>query len=237
MAKNNRPVPEKEVTPAPVVDTDVLANHYQKTFEVTIENLRERNKLFVFLVLTAGIGLMLLLRVPTADALIVAAIAKFLGITDETAKATLQTSFPFHILLSGFLVVMFYFMQRLYSTNLSVMRNFMYSGALEREIRGHMHLPTDSISFTREGGFYWSKRRIMQKASKWYYIIVLFIILVPFIAFKLQADLKPENLVWPTWIILLVDGIVSLMTMLYWMEYAYSAVKLDKPKMSAEKTG
>lgn len=236
MAKPSRPVSEPEVTPAPV-DADVFADHYQKTFEVTIENLKERNKLFVFLVLTAGIGLMLLLRVPTADALIVAAIAKFLGITDETAKATLQTSFPFHILLSGFLVVMFYFMQRLYSTNLSVMRNFMYLGALEKEIRGHMHLPTDSISFTREGGFYWGKRRMMQKASKWLYIIVLFIILVPFIAFKIQADLNPENLAWPTWIILVVDAIVSLMTISYWWEYAYSSINLDKPKISGGKAG
>ncbi|RJP52556.1 MAG: hypothetical protein C4583_06500 [Anaerolineaceae bacterium] len=236
MAKPSKPVSEPEVTPAPV-NVDILAGHYQKTFEVTNENLKERNKIFVLLVLTAGIGLMLLLRVPTADALIVAAIAKFLGITDETAKATLQTSFPFHILLSGFLVVMFYFIQRLYSTNLSVMRNFMYLGALEKEIRGHMHLPTDSIAFTREGGFYWGKRRMMQKASKWLYIIVLFIILIPFIAFKIQADFNPENLAWPTWIILTVDVIVSLMTISYWWEYSYSSINLDKPKMSAEKTG
>jgi hypothetical protein len=234
MAKPSKPVSEPEVTPAPV-DADVLADHYQKTFEVTSENLKERNKLFVFLVLTAGIGLMLLLRVPTADALIVAAIAKFLGITDETAKATLQASFPFHILLSGFLVVMFYFMQRLYSTNLSVMRNYQYLGAMEAEIRNHMHLPVNSISFTREGSFYWGKRRMMQKASKWLYIIVLFIVLVPFIAFKIQADLNPENLAWPTWIILLVDVIVSLMTILYWLEYSYSSIRLDKEKMPEEK--
>jgi uncharacterized membrane protein len=227
----------KTESAAAPVDADVLADHYQKTFEVTIETLKERNKLFVFLVLTAGIGLMLLLHVPTADALIVAAIAKFLGITDETAKATLQASFPFHILLSGFLVVMFYLIQRLYSTNLSVMRNFIYLGALEKEIRGHMRLPANSVSFTREGSFYWGKRRRMQKASKWLYIIVLFIILVPFIAFKIQADLNPENLVWPTWIILLVDVIVSLMTISYWWEYAYSSINLDKPKMSEEKTG
>lgn len=217
-------------SPALVVDADVLANHYQKTFEVAYEYWKERNKLFVLLVLTAGVGLMLILRVPTADKLIVDAIAKFLDIADEARKTELYTAFPFDILLSGVMVVIFYLMQRLYSTNLSVMRTYMYLGAIEKEIRANLHLPANSISFTREGDFYWGKRTPIQLMSKYYYAVVLFIILIPFIVFKLIADFQQLN-----FIVILVDIVMSVMVMLYWWEYARSSFELDKPKMEKPK--
>ena len=212
-----------ETRPALPVNVEVLANHYQKTVEVAFEVWKERNKLFVYLVITASLGLMLLLRVPTADDLIVDAIAKFLDITDPLRKADLQTGFPFDILLSGILIAMFYLMQRLYSTNLSVMRHYLYLGLLEKEIRPNLGLPGGSVSFTREGSFYWDNRRNMQSISKFYYVAVLFIILVPFMGIKLFNDFNP-----PSWIAL-VDGIVSALTISYWWEYARSSFKLDRP--------
>ena len=228
-APKQKPIAEKETQPAPVVNAEVLANHYQKTYEVAYEHWKERNKLFVTLVLTAGIGLLLLLRVPEANSLLVDAITKFLGVTDAERIKNLYANFPFNVLLSGILVVIFYLMQRLYSTNLSVMRNYMYLGAIEKEIRGHLRLPTDSVSFTREGNFYWGKRSPMQSMSKYYYVAVLFIILIPFIAFKLIADFQEPNV-----IVLPVDVAVSLMAVLYWWEYARSSFQLDKPKLSQE---
>jgi len=219
--------PETTPPPAPAPDaSEALTNHYQKTFEVAYENWKERNKLFVYLVLVAGLGLMLLLRVPTADDLLVDAIAKFLNITDPLRKAELQNGFPFDILLSAILVTMFYFMQRLYSTNLSVMRTYMYLGALEKEIRTHLRLPAESVSFTREGSFYWGRRTKMQFMSKYYYAIVLFIILIPFIVFKVVADFQAPN-----FIVIPVDIAVSLMTILYWWEYARASFRMDVPKM------
>lgn len=214
-----------ETRSTPPVNVEVLAEHYQKTFEVAVENWKERNKLFVFLVITAGIGLILLLRVPTADELLVDAIAKFLNITDPLRKAELQNAFPFQILLSGILIAMFYLMQRLYTTNLSVMRNYLYLGLLEKEIQPHLGLPSGSISFTREGNFYWNNRRNMQSVSKFYYIAVLFIILIPYILIKLYADFFPFN-----WIVI-VDGIVSALALSYWWEYARSSFRMDAPRM------
>lgn len=228
MAKTTEAPATQSPQPVPV-KVDVLAEHYQKTFEVAYDYWKERNKLFVILVLTAGFGLMLLLHIPTTDSLLVAAIAKFLNITDQITRTDLQAKFPFDILLSGVLVVMFYLMQRLYSTNLSVMRMYLYLGALEKEVQPHLGLSKGSISFTREGGFYWEKRTAMQAMSKYYYVVVLFIILIPFMIFKLIADFQSPNL-----IIIAVDIIVSLMIALYWREYARSSFQLDVPKLSAE---
>lgn len=227
-------MPTQKPTPTPTaqpINVDVLASHYQKTFEVAFEYWKERNRLFVILVLTAGVGLLLLLRVPTADSLLVAAIAKFLNITDQAVKTDLLEKFPFNILLSGFLVTIFYLMQRLYSTNLSVMRTFLYLGALEDEVRKYLGLPKGSISFTREGSFYWGKRSSMQAASKVYYIVVLFIILIPFIVFKLIADFQSQN-----WLVIVIDLIVSIMAVLYWGEYARSSFRLDVPKLEPSET-
>jgi hypothetical protein len=211
------------------VNVGVLAEHYQKTFEVAFEVWKERNKLFVYLVITASLGLMLLLRVPTTDQLLVDAIAKFLNITDPLRKAELQSGFPFDILLSAILVVMFYLMQRLYSTNLSVMRHYLYLGSLEKEIQPHLGLPSGSVAFTREGDFYWGTRRNMQSMSKFYYVAVLFIILIPFMAIKVYNDFNPPN-----WI-LLVDVVVSALTISYWWEYALSSFRMDVPKMEKPK--
>lgn len=215
--------PETRFTPP--VNVEVLADHYQKTFEVAYDTWKERNKIFVYLVLTASLGLMLLLRVPTANDLLVDAIAKFLNITDPARKADLQTGFPFDILLSAILVVMFYLMQRLYSTNLTVMRHYLYLGSLEKEIQPHLGLPNGSVAFTREGGFYWSSRTRMQSVSKFYYVAVLFIILVPFMVIKLHNDFNPFN-----WIFF-VDGIVSALTISYWWEYFRASFRMDVPKM------
>jgi len=222
-------MPSQKTPPKPV-DASVVAAHYQSTFDLAHAAWKDRNKLFVALVLTAGLGLLLLLQVPTTDSLLVAAIAKFLNITDPATRDNLLKAFPFDILLSGVLVTMFYLMQRLYSTNLSVMRTFIYLGALEDEIRGYLGLPADSVAFTREGKFYWSKRTFTQWISKWYYVIVLFLILIPFMVLKLRADFAQAH-----WLITVVDLAVSLMTAFYWEEYAHSSVRLDVAELPVEK--
>jgi len=207
---------------------ETLADHYQKTFELTYEVWKERNGLFVYLVITTGVGLLLLLRVPELSSLLVDAIAKFLGITDPARISQLNKDFPLDILLSVVFVIVFYLMQRLYSTNLSVFRNYQYLGALEDEIRHHLALSEESVSFTREGRFYWSGRSFTQIMSKWYYIFVISIVLLPFIILKIIADLNSGNL-----ILILADGVIALMTLIYFLEYARSSVGLDAPKSSS----
>ena len=212
------------------VNVDVLAGHYQKTFEVAYEYWKERNRQFVILVLTAVIGLLMIQRGALVNELLVKYIVKYFALTDQTLIGEISKAIPFNLLLSGVLVTMFYFMQRLYSTNLSVMRNYLYLGALEEEIRKHLGLPTGSVAFTREGSFYWGRRSRIQAMSKYYYVVVLFIILAPFIGFKLIADLESPNL-----LVIAVDVVVSIMAILYWWAYARSSFRLDVPKIPTEK--
>ena len=207
------------------VVVQTIAEHYQKTFEITHETWKERNNLFVYLVLTTSVGLLMLLRVPQLNSLLVDAIAKLLGITDLTRIAQLYKDFPFDILLSVFLVIIFYFMQKLYSTNLSVMRNYLYMGAVEDEIRQHLGLSAGSVAFTREGRFYWGERTMTQKISKWYFVVVISILLLPFLILKLANDVSLGN-----GLVMVADFLVALMTLAYFIEYARSTVTLDVPK-------
>lgn len=199
-----------------------ITEHYQKTFELTYETWKERNSIFVFLVITAGIGLLLLLRVPESSSLLVDVVAKLVGITDRDRIMQLYKDFPFNVLLSVFMVIIFYLMQKLYSTNLSVMRNYLYLGAVENEIRKQLKLPVDSISFTREGNFYWGARSLTQKMSKWYFIVVVAIVVLPFLILKVIGDFNVANM-----IIIIVDIFLSIVTLIYFLEYARSAIALD----------
>ena len=204
-----------------------ITEHYQKTFELTHEMWKERNKLFVYLVLTTGVGLLFLLRVPEFDRLLVETIANILGIKDPERVAQLYTNFPFDVLLSAILVIDFYLMQKLYSTNLSVSRYYLYLGAMEDEIRKTLELPRESIAFTREGKFYWGGRTVAQDISKWLYVIVITITLLPFSVLKVFGDLELKSI-----FLVVVDITVSLMTLIYLFEYARSALQLDVAKLS-----
>ncbi|MEP7135645.1 MAG: hypothetical protein ABI904_12000 [Chloroflexota bacterium] len=204
--------------------TEIATNHYQKTFEITYEFWKERNRLFVYLVLTIGVGLLLLLRVPEVSLLLVDAVAKLLGITDANRINQLYKDFPIDVLLSIFVVITFYLMQRLYSTNLSVSRDYLYLGAIEVEIRKHLALPEESILFTREGKFYWGQRTITQTMSKWYYILVIFIVLLPFLILKIIADINSGN-----FLLVIIDSIIAIMTLVFFAGYARSAINFDIP--------
>jgi len=204
----------------------VVTEHYQKTFELTHEMWKERNKLFVYLVLTTGVGLLFLLRVPEFDKLLVETIASILNIDDAARIAELYSNFPFDVLLSAILVIIFYLMQKLYSTNLSVSRYYLYLGAMEEEIRKTLKQPKNSVAFTREGKFYWSGRSVTQNISKWLYVTVITITLLPFSILKIFSDLELKSIV-----LIIVDIVVSLMTYIYLFEYARSALRLDVAKL------
>ena|ERR1043165_1407909 len=214
----------------PIEPIQLITEHYQKTFELTYETWKERNRLFVYLVLVTGLGLLLVLQVPEANNLLVDAIVKLLGITDTARIAQLHKDFPLEIILSIILIIMFYLMQRVYSTSLSVLRYYAYLAGLEEEIRQKLVLPKNSIAFTREGTFYWGHRSFAQTLSKWNYVLVILIILLPYIVLKLVSDFHARNI-----LITVVDTFVATMTFVYYVAYALSTATLDAPTPQLEK--
>lgn len=136
-----------------------LVKHYDKTYDLTYKLWEQRNRLFLILVGVIGAATLLTYRAPETDSLLVDLVAKSVGVSDNEKRVEqLRTGFPFAVLQSILLLVIFYLMVNLFHRALYVLRNYAYLGALEVEIRNDLKVNEGSIAFTRESTFYWDKR-------------------------------------------------------------------------------
>ena len=120
------------------------------------------------------------------------------------------------------LIVIFYLMVNLYHRAVYVLRNYRYLGLLEAEIRSHLELDENSVSFTRESTFYWGQRSVLSGAVKFAYIGILGALLIAFLFARVAADFSSENVYLPY-----VDLAIAIPTLLFYFEYARSSVGLD----------
>ena len=200
----------------------LLTEHYQKTYELTYELWKQRNITFLVLLGLIGAATLLTFAPARTNPLLIAWIAKILGMTESDRIAELQKSFPFAILQSLLLVAVFYLMVNLYHRALYVLRNYRYLGELEREIREQLKLSADSVSFTRENTFYWSDRAPLLGAVKWVYIFFVGALLFAFLGGRTYHDFNAGNIPLGS-----VDLAISLPTVVFFVAYAYSSVHLD----------
>ncbi len=206
-----------------------LAEHYQKTYEVTYEFWKERNNTFLALLGVIGVGALLSFGTQDTNSLIVYAIAKFLGVTDVVYIESLQKSFPFALLQSILLIVVFYLMVNLYHRTVTVLRNYCYLADVECEIRQNLQLSYLQYSFTREGSYYWSNRRSLMGAVKWIYILLLGFLLLAFLGGRIYGDFVQQNI-----LLTIIDIILVSPTILFFIGYAFVSISKDQPKASAK---
>jgi len=201
---------------------ELLVEHYQKTYELTYELWLQRNRIFLLLLAVAGVATILTYRPADAYPLLVAWLAKLLGIEDKARVTALQDSFPFTLLHGILLVVVFYLMVNLCHRALYVLRNYAYLGALEREIRESLNLTRDSVGFTRESDFYWSQRPWLLSTVKWVYVVLLGGFLGVFLWGRFSADRTGGNKQ-----LVIVDILVSIPIAFYFFGYAWYTLRLD----------
>lgn len=199
-----------------------VVEHYQKTYELTYALWQQRNRTFLLLLGVISIATLLTFDVPQTQPLLVDVVAKFAGVTDNSRLAELRRGFPFGLLQSILLVVVFYLMLNLYHRAVYVLRNYRYLSRLESEIRVHLKLPDDSVAFTRESTFYWGERSIASGAVKWVYIAILGVMLAAFLGGRVWEDVRIENTG-----LVLADLAIAIPTMLFFLAYARSCVSLD----------
>ena len=154
--------------------------------------------------------------------LLVRWIAKVLDVTGKDEIQELGKSFPFGLLQSLLLVVVFYLVVNLYHRALYVLRNYRYLAALEREIREQLEASPESVAFTRESGFYWSDRAFLQSAVKWCYIVLVGCLLFAFLGARIYQDFRTRTLT-----LALVDLVISIATSLFFLAFARSSVSMD----------
>ncbi len=176
-------------TPSGPTAAQYVVEHYQKTYELTYEFWKERNNLFLWLVVfLAAVTLFVSLGRPNANSLLVVWVSKTIGLTNQADIDTLKNSINFDLLQTLALAVVFYLTVNLYHRTQNVIRFYKYLGELETEIRSTLNLPTNSIAFTRESSYYWNKRSRLLGLIKYVYIFILLVLLGGFVILRLYED-------------------------------------------------
>ena len=198
-----------------------LVSHYQKTYELTYALWQGRNKTFLILLGAIGVATFVMFPALGARSILFLYVRHSLGLSEAELQAV-QNGFPFSILQTIFLFVIFYLMVNLYHRSRYVLRNYAYLGYLEREIRQHLGLAASSFAFTRESKFYWDERDVFAAFVKWVYIILLSLLLLMFLAAAIMGDVDSRN--WP---MTCVDILFAAPTVAFLVAYAISSVRLD----------
>ena len=145
-------------------NAEILAEHYQKTYELTYELWKQRNQTFLILLAVIGAATLLTFSATQTNPLLVRWIAKVLDVTDKQDIQELGKSFPFGLLQSLLLIVIFYLVVNLYHRALYVLRN------------------------------YWSDRAFLQSAVKWCYIVLVGCLLFAFLGGRIYEDFRTRTL-------------------------------------------
>lgn len=198
--------------------TTLTAEHYQKTYELTLQVWEQRNTTFLALLAVVGTATILTFNVPQAEPLLVDIIAKLADIQDAERLKDLRRSFPYGLVQSILLMTILYLMVILYHRTTFILRCYRYLDAVEGELRSSLNLPANAIVFTREGDFYRAHKGPLAPFVAATYIGMLGVLLVAFLGSRIHADIGSGN-----FIIATVDIALAIPTMLFFWGYARSA--------------
>jgi len=197
---------------------EILAEHYQKTFELTLTLWQQRNRILVTLLLVVGVGTLLTFNVKQAEPLLVDFVAKMLSIDDEKRLGELRSSFPYGVIQSVILMIILYLMIQLYHRTVTIIRNYEYLACLENEIRSELEMGQHTKSFTRESTFYSKQSPSFSKKIGFAYILILGLLLLAFLGMRIYTDIYSKNI-----FAIISDSILAFTTLLFFAHYAYSS--------------
>lgn len=200
---------------------ELLVEHYHKTYDLTFKIWENRNKNLLILLIVVGFSTLLTFNVAEAQPLLVDIIAKLCGISDATRVTELRKSFPYGIIQSIFIIVVFYLMLNLYQKTRFIRRSYEYLSGVEKDIRHALSLKSHSVSFTREGEFYKKDQTFTALMTGICYIFILGVLLFSFLGMRLITDWNSNQN-----INLIIDFLLSLCVTYFFI--AYSIISLRK---------
>ncbi|EOC1344329.1 hypothetical protein ACI09M_003751 [Cronobacter dublinensis] len=201
-------------------DNELLVEHYHKTYDLTFSVWESRNQSLLILLAVVGFSTLLTFNVSETQPLLVDVIAKLCGITSDERIAELKKSFPYGIIQSIFIIIVFYLTINLYHKTSFIRRSYKYLGGVESDIRTALNLPTGSVSFTREGDFYNNHRTFSSFMTGLSYVLILGVLLCSFLGMRLLNDWHAQDC-----LILITDGCLALGILYFFIVYAYLSLK------------
>lgn len=201
-------------------DKELLVEHYHKTYDLTFSVWESRNQSLLILLAVVGFSTLLTFNVSAAQPLLVDIIAKLCGVTSDERIAELKKSFPYGIIQSIFIIVVFYLTINLYHKTSFIRRSYKYLSGVESDIRIALNLPVGSISFTREGDFYNNHRTFSSFMTGLSYVLILGVLLFSFLGMRLLNDWHTQD-----YFILITDVCLALGILYFFMVYAHLSLR------------
>ncbi|MCJ3377183.1 hypothetical protein LNY74_05820 [Klebsiella pneumoniae] len=199
---------------------ELLVEHYHKTYDLTFSVWESRNQSLLILLAVVGFSTLLTFNVSETQPLLVDVIAKLCGIASDDRIKELKKSFPYGVIQSIFIIVIFYLTINLYHKTCFIRRSYQYLSGLETDIRMALNLPTGSVSFTREGDFYNNHRTFSSFMTGLSYVLILGVLLVSFLGMRLLNDLHAKD-----YFILITDACLTLGVLYFFSIYAHTSLK------------
>ena len=199
----------------------IIAEHYQKTCDLTDQAREQRDRTFLYLLLTLGAATLFTVDANSSTSLLTNGIAKVLE------KPELAESLKGSLLLKNvqtlLLAIGLYLLSGLYNRTVTVLRNYQYLGALEREIRAQLGLHEKDFSFTREGEFYWRTRTPVLKRNRQIFALFLATLLLISFVTRVYSDVLNRD-----YIIGLPDLALGLASLYYLWGYHNVSRDMDR---------
>ena len=197
---------------------DLLAEHYQKTYELTLDVWGQRNQTFLILLAVVGGATLLTFNASETQPLLVDIIAKLLSIESPDRQSQLRASFPYGLIQTILLMVVLYLTLVLYHRTSFIRRSYRYLGELENELRTAMGLPDGSVAFTREGKFYEKHSPVLSRAVGITYVGMLGLLLLAFLGMRIFTDFSSGN-----YVVSAIDFLLAVPTVLFFGAYVHAS--------------
>jgi hypothetical protein len=199
---------------------EVLAEHFQKTFELNHSLWEERNKNFLVLLGVAGVELLLIYRTEGVLRVIADFYSKFLK---DKSPDDIASGFPFNLLISILLVVILYLMIQISHRTRHIKRTYGYLELVESDLRRTLEITTGH-SLTREGDYYRNNQSYIFTLTGIVYALLLGVLLF-LVGYGKLRPLRPTSTISIDTLLPVVDVLVLIMTAIFYIDYLSLALK------------
>ena len=202
---------------------ELLAEHYEKTYEATLKFWEQRNRTFLILLIVVGIATLLTLNVSQAQPLLADLIAKFFSIDDTFRVTELRASLPYGLIQSILLMVVLYLTVILYHRTTTILRNYKYLGDIEKETRENLQIPESKVAFSRESSYYMENKPLLSKFVGLSYIVMVGVLLTVFSGMRVYSDISTKNIFFT-----FIDVFLSIFALIFFGAYSYASSSIFK---------
>jgi hypothetical protein len=199
---------------------EVLADHFQKTFEFNHSRWEERNKNFLVLLGVTGVELLLIYRTDGVLRVIADFYSNFLK---DKSPEDIANGFPFNLLISILLVVILYLMIQIYHRTSHINSTYGYLEKVEGELRDTLEITTGH-SLTREGDYYKNNQRLLLKLTGVVYALILGALLL-FVGYGKIWPLRLTYVISIDTLLPAVDVLLVGIITIYYFSYLYLSLE------------